>query len=75
MVEINRISCGAFQNGKCILAAGLTEYDNGEFQVRQNGFPIYKGKSKRKAFSVYSGINLSILGMANDNGMKFQEYF
>lgn len=75
MVEINRISCGAFQNKKCILAAGLTEYDNGEFQVRQNGFPVYKGKSKRKAFSVYSSLNLSILDMANNNGMRFQEHF
>lgn len=75
MVEINRIYCGAFQNNKCILAAGMIEYDDGKFEVKQNGFSIYKGRNRKRAFNVYDNLCFSIQNAANKAGMAFKEHF
>lgn len=73
MVEINRIMCGAFQNGVCVLAAGLVEYDNGRFEVMENGFSVYKGRNQRRAFDVYNNLCFAIQKTANNAGMIYHE--
>ena len=75
MAEIRKIFCEAFQDNKCILAAGLTEYDDGKFEVKQNGSSIYKGRNRKRAFNVYDNLCFSIQNAANKAGMVFKEHF
>ena len=69
----NKETCGVFSDGKCIMAAGIVGYDNGRFEVMQNGFSIYKGRNKARAFTVYNSLNLSLQQMAKNSGMMFHE--
>lgn len=85
MKEVSNSICGVFQNEKCLIAAKITIYEKlfylfGKceaekyFEVKQNGFFIYKGSDKRKAFNLFNNISLSLQKMARNAEMNFKEW-